>query len=61
MWSSKVPNKAFCLPIIFDLPYLKGLGNEADQYRIAANLPLSKRLFNLDNIKPERRSIPKML
>ena len=58
---NRCPNKVFCLPIIFDLPYLKDLGNEADQYRIAANLPLSKRLFNLDNIKPERRSIPKML
>lgn len=40
---------------------LKDLGSEADQYHIAANLPLSECLFNLDNIKPTRRTIPKML
>lgn len=55
------PSKAFCLPIIFDLPFLKNLESEADQYHIAANLPLSECLFNLDNIKPTRRTIPKML
>ena len=55
------PSKAFCLPIIFDLPFLKNLEREADQYHIAANLPLSECLFNLDNIKPTRRTIPKML